>query len=1001
MKVTECLLSVLLLTDWFSFGFCNNRITIKETEPKGYLIKDFKGATNLTIKNSNHPELLDLNGTRLMTATVLDLDNDTKLCMDKYIDGTVEYKNNSQPSSYSFIIDILPVDEYDPKFPLSNYNVSILELSKAKTHLITFKGNVTTEATDEDCSQNISFYTINSEGKPAKTGTTTLRIKIKDIDDHDPAFKNRTYTLNVRENEPVSGDKWLFTDPPIEAFDQDFGINTEINYKLSDPIPVALGIEINTTDGRVKLNEILDREKTPSYLLTVQAYQADGNRGTVTATLSVLVLDVNDNRPLFKETEYTITIPEHTLAGTEVLVVTAIDADEGDNGKFSYRIVSGHGLFDIDASTGKISVANSSGLDRESKSQFSFTINTTEPMPVLGPPCNASCTVTVIVNLTDINDNPPVFVEDRYSFSLAEDATTGSSIGNVTATDKDLGVNAEITYSILGSKDASTFSIDASSGLMTLKTLPNQDQKFIEVFVQAADGGTPSLLRFVSVKVFLRGRNGTVRLSVPVAKELLEKDKVWIQGELSKIIKADVKIDYFNRTYSPFGDSSAMYISATNNSLPVSTNDLLKLVNDKIDKIHALWKKYEKVSQPDDKKLTDVSIALIVIAGVILLVGIICAGVVCMKYERYEKKIRLFERICSETPIYDNQDVKLEMEEETSDYSGSGSMTTEQLAANGDYNTVTTCINPAYESDEETEAKALEALQGSPAVIEVTTEEDVQEAVLDFDEEEADKGEVSTWCEDRVESEPVNSILTVVLQHDENDRDLSDDEGQVVIGRNINEEKNSDETDYVNLPPEEETEKKDSLSLGRSNAKYLLPPPPPISPTLDHLETPPPSPLPPQSNLFPHDPTHEDSDVLPQPPTSLEFSLDPQLPPPPEFNPDLNDLDPFPTGSTSGLVLPPTPPRCRKHLSESDEDAVLDQCDEPEPDYAKKVHFNEAVVEVKDDDAKLVAASSSDAESEPDLEPNIESVQITPPNGLLEEDSAEMFHMGADEITAL
>ena len=59
-----------------------------------------------------------------------------------------------------------------------------------------------------------------------------------------------------------------------------------------------------------------------------------------------------------------------------------------------------------------------------------------------------------------------------------------------------------------------------------------------------------------------------------------------------------------------------------------------RLVNDNYDEIHALWEKYKKVSPPDDNKLSDVSIALIVIAGVILLVGIICVGVMCLKHER-------------------------------------------------------------------------------------------------------------------------------------------------------------------------------------------------------------------------------------------------------------------------------------------------------------------------------------------------------------------------------
>ena len=354
----------------------------------------------------------------------------------------------------------------------------------------------------------------------------------------------------------------------------------------------------------------------------------------------------------------------------------------------------------------------------------------------------------------------------------------------------------------------------------------------------------------------------------------------------------------------------------------------------------------------------------------------------------------------SDNPIYNNQDVKLHIEEETSDYSISGSLTTEQLAANGDYNTVTTCINPAYESDEETVAKSLEAFQGTP-------ENDVQEAVLDFDDEE-EAGEVTAWCEDHQGSDPVNSILTVVLQHDEKDLGLPDDDGQVVIGRSIsvegNEEKNNerdnDESNSRHVLRNDDTEKEDVLPTGERNT-HLLPPPPPISPAFENLELPSPPPSPPlPPPLLPtsnrsYDSEKQESDAVTQPSASSE-SADPHLAAPPESASETEYVPLSPTIPPVSLALPPTPPRSRKNLSDCDEDDDVDHPEEPEPDYAKKVRFSEAVADVKEEPAKVVA-TSSDAESEPDLEPQTECVDITPPNGVLE----DPFNMDAEEITAL
>ena len=210
-----------------------------------------------------------------------------------------------------------------------------------------------------------------------------------------------------------------------------------------------------------------------------------------TANVTVTVLDVNDNRPVFGQSEYSATVTEDVVVGTTVtvLALTATDADSGTNGQLSHSITRGNdqGTFRLDSARGTLATATT--LDHETTASYNLTVQAIDR----GSPALSS-SVNVTITVGDVNDNSPVFEQSIYTATLPSDAQKEWSF-TVTATDRDSGSNAAITYSIIERDVAEIFSIDAESGEIHV-TCMIDTEKFpsFTLTVQATDGGTPTRL---------------------------------------------------------------------------------------------------------------------------------------------------------------------------------------------------------------------------------------------------------------------------------------------------------------------------------------------------------------------------------------------------------------------------------------------------------------------------------------------------------------------------
>ena len=319
-----------------------------------------------------------------------------------------------------------------------------------------------------------------------------ISIAVTDINDNTPTFTQDVYTASIAENLPG-----LQPVLQLTAQDADSGLKGDVVYSILSSGNIGSAFSIDSS-GMLKTATQLDRETTSEYVLTVVALDRGSPANTASATVSVTVEDVNDNRMTFTNL-FSATIPEDTQIGSVVLMVTTTDPDIGVNAQSKYRIINGNqdDLFDIDEVTGEITVNGS--LDRENQERHTLR--------VLADDGYFSVETDVSIRLSDVNDNAPMFDPAMYEIRIPEKMEVGSFLLPISASDLDSGSNSEIIYRM---KDMSEyFLLDESTGYITISgeiTYIKQDGEVndpnvYQFGVLAIDKGIPSLYGEASVSI--------------------------------------------------------------------------------------------------------------------------------------------------------------------------------------------------------------------------------------------------------------------------------------------------------------------------------------------------------------------------------------------------------------------------------------------------------------------------------------------------------------------
>ncbi|XP_015781899.1 cadherin-23 [Tetranychus urticae] len=324
-------------------------------------------------------------------------------------------------------------------------------------------------------------HDINGEPDDQKA-FTDLTIYIQSHGERNPIFippwtpSEPTYEINLPEETLIGSTVFTLaarnplTGKPIT------------NFKKIDSTDPEGYFSVNKLTGVITLNKRIDYESlvVKQIKFSVEAVgQPDknteeylgGEKFTSIANILVSVSDINDNSPVFLQDVYRASIIETAKWPQIVLTVSATDRDSGSFGEIGYSL-SGDGsdMFEIGNRSGILRIRQGANLDRESKANYNLQVtafdnfrDNEDSSEVNGERNSATSetrsnggfrgivrktTVSITIELIDVNDNSPKFSHDLYEVIVPESAPVGSRAGSVMAIDPDEGRNGEVHYEI-------------------------------------------------------------------------------------------------------------------------------------------------------------------------------------------------------------------------------------------------------------------------------------------------------------------------------------------------------------------------------------------------------------------------------------------------------------------------------------------------------------------------------------------------------------------------
>ena len=431
---------------------------------------------NLTVIASDGVTNTEPLGTATVTITIVDVNDNRPQFNMSSITAIVE---ESIPVG-DVVLNVTAID-------IDSGNNSVLYHTIVNTTALPFtismEGVLTTEELlDRENVQIYNFMVLAIDrGEPAMTGSTSVTITLSDINDNEPVFMNNSIVVSYAESLDVGS----IIAVPI-ATDRDIGVNSRITYSIISGNE-EIRFSINSETGEISLQRTLDFETTEKFELRVVAQDGGTPSLNATANVTINIIDINDNSPIFSSLQnFTTEVSEVTEIGSVIFTAIAFDADSGINANISYSIVMGNtgNTFSIHPSAGNITLIRF--LNFESIQKYELTIAATNPEsinPLQG-------TTELIVHVIDVNEFPPRFLQANYEAIVLENQPASSNVTQVMATDPD-NDNA-LEYQIIGGNSDSSFEIIPNTGLVvTTRPLDRENVNIYRLTIQVVDGGSP------------------------------------------------------------------------------------------------------------------------------------------------------------------------------------------------------------------------------------------------------------------------------------------------------------------------------------------------------------------------------------------------------------------------------------------------------------------------------------------------------------------------------
>ncbi|KAM3664858.1 uncharacterized protein VK521_009112 [Ammospiza maritima maritima] len=392
---------------------------------------------------------------------------------------------------------------------------------------------------EEHAEMGFSVMAVDG-GSPPRSGSIEISVIILDANDNAPIFTQEEYIAKVLENMPEGS--VILT---VWATDPDAGVNGDISYQLSEVVGQSdSAFVIDPITGEIKLTKTLDFEAAHTHKLSVRA--TDGGGLSAISKVLVEVVDVNDNAPELVVSSFSSPLPENTVPGTVVALFTVRDRDSGANGKISCALQDQLFFSLRPAYKNYYELVTVSALDREETPQYILSVTAADAG---SPPLTSTHTFTV--DISDVNDNAPVFNQTSYTMYVRENNVPTVFVGAVSAADADVGLNAKVSYSLAAEQGperawCSCISVNSEKGhVFVLRPLDYERLRQTEVTVSASDAGSPPLRANVTVRLVVLDENDNAPLVLYPAQESgpASSELVPVSAEAGYLISKVVAVD--------------------------------------------------------------------------------------------------------------------------------------------------------------------------------------------------------------------------------------------------------------------------------------------------------------------------------------------------------------------------------------------------------------------------------------------------------------------------
>uniref|UniRef100_A0A3B3T9G7 Protocadherin b n=1 Tax=Paramormyrops kingsleyae TaxID=1676925 RepID=A0A3B3T9G7_9TELE len=465
------------------------------------------------------------------------------------VDGGVPARSGTA----SIIVRVLDVNDNAPQFDRQVYTVNVSENSPIGSLVMKLNAEDLDEGGNAEIVYSFTLYTsektqdlfsLNSNTGEIKvkgvidfeeiktlemhiqahdkginqlSGQCTVMVFVIDVNDNHPTITITSLKTAVKENVPLGTVIAL-----VGISDRDSGDNGIVNITINQQLPFALN-KSSDKDFALIVSEPLDREKVSEYDITFIVTDRGTPPLSDNETITLELLDINDNAPLFPKSFYTIPVMENNGPGSLLSSVAAVDPDLHENQYLVYFIIekeiantSMSMLFSINPENGDLYALKT--FDYEREKEFLFHIEARDSGV---PPLSSNVTVHIII--VDQNDNTPVIVSPWSAHgSVVEEVIPrsidkGHLVSKVIAIDGDSVHNSRITYQFLQLTDATLFSLDQYNGeIRTMRMFSYRDARHQRMVVLAKDNGDPALSATVTIKL------STVEQAVKVYSDTME-----------------------------------------------------------------------------------------------------------------------------------------------------------------------------------------------------------------------------------------------------------------------------------------------------------------------------------------------------------------------------------------------------------------------------------------------------------------------------------------------